>query len=140
MAYFDKDPAEYYISTGTERTGWNSGRTYRNDGVDIKESSGGDGYYVTKTEDGEWLRYTVFAEAKGNYKLKVDVASERSSGMLSIKANGSSSRSTAVSSTGGEENWKTIEVKGIPLQKGANTIVLFVEKGGFNIKSFKLVR
>ncbi|HUH34021.1 MAG TPA: cellulase family glycosylhydrolase, partial [Daejeonella sp.] len=38
-AYFDRDSAEFYISTGTDRTGWNSGRTYRNDGVDIHKST-----------------------------------------------------------------------------------------------------
>ena len=36
---------------------WNEGRQYRNDGVDIAGSDGQ--YYVSWTEVGEWLQYTI---------------------------------------------------------------------------------
>ena len=61
-AYYDTDVYNYQVSSGTY-TAWNSGWTYRNDGVDIEASSDGyagtNGYDVGWTADGEWLQYTV---------------------------------------------------------------------------------
>ena len=54
-AYFDRDTADYHVSTKKWSAG-NRGRTYRNDGVDIvRDSSAYERYYVNNIEKGEWL-------------------------------------------------------------------------------------
>ncbi|HEY1023562.1 MAG TPA: cellulase family glycosylhydrolase [Sphingobacteriaceae bacterium] len=139
VAYFDTDTAEHYISTGTERTGWNQGRSYRNDGVDIAKESSAGSYYITKVEDGEWLNYTVFGDSKGLYTLNLQVASEDGGQKLSVTVNDAiSTRHIEIPKTGGSETWQMVEVKDVALEKGANKIRIYMEKGGFNFKSFLL--
>lgn len=137
-AYFDTDTSEHYISTGTARTGWNSGRTYRNDGVDIAKGKEDGDYFVTKTEDGEWLQYTVLADAPGRYTMAIRVSAAGPGGSLSVSANGQDLAAVAVPGSG--ENWRDITVKDVPLRKGSNQIRIRVEKGGFNVASFRLTR
>jgi endoglucanase len=138
-AYLDKDSAEYYISTGTDRTGWNSGRTYRNDGVDIRPGEGKDSeFYVTKIEPGEWLSYTILANKKGKYKLKLNVASDNAQGQISVQANNRASGSVSLANTGGAENWQEITIRNVSLMKGLNNIRIHFQSGGFNFKSFEL--
>ncbi|HEY1006417.1 MAG TPA: cellulase family glycosylhydrolase [Sphingobacteriaceae bacterium] len=139
-AYSDKDTSEHYISTGTGRTGWNSGRTYRNDGVDIEQGNQNGEYYVTKTEAGEWLQYTVSSEAPGRYTLRLRVSAAQPGGKISVSVNGRDFQAVDVPATGGEENWKDIAVEKIPLKKGANQVRIRIENGGLNFRSFQLVR
>jgi endoglucanase len=138
-AYFDRDSAEYYISTGTSRTGWNAGRTYRNDAVDIQKEAGNEGYFISKIEDGEWLNYTILAPKKGEYKLKLNVASDQSLGKLTVLANTIKVKSIAVPNTGGQQTWKQVEIPKVILKEGSNTIRILADKGGFNLKSFQLI-
>src|SRR5688572_33291460 len=73
VAYYDMDTANYRISSGKAGEG-NRGNTYRNDGVDIVVDSLAPGtWYVTHTEKGEWLQYTVNVPKEGRYDLKFKV-------------------------------------------------------------------
>ena len=139
-AYFDTDTTEYYISTGTQRTGWNMGRTYRNDGVDIQKDAApaeAESFYVSKIEDGEWLNYTVNAEKKGTYTLNLNIASDNMTGKISFLTNNLPAKIMLVPNTGGEQKWQNIKLKNIFLQKGRNNIRIYADKGGFNLKSFQ---
>jgi endoglucanase len=81
-AYYDKDTASYQYTPGVNTTG-NKGRTYRNDGVDIKTDATGP--YIMSIEDGEWLQYTVNVKAKGVYSIRFAVAGNVNDGKLSLK-------------------------------------------------------
>ena len=84
VAYFDRDTANYRISTGKQSTG-NFGGVYRNDGVDIYKDSLDPGkFYVGKIEDGEWMQYTVNMLETGRYDIAFVVAAEQSGGVLSL--------------------------------------------------------
>lgn len=80
-AYHDGDAANYHVSTGGERQVWNTGRTGRNDGVDLARTPDGE-LKVVDFKAGEWLRYTVSADA-GRY-----VASVVGSGPMEVTVNG----------------------------------------------------
>jgi endoglucanase len=140
-AYFDMDTTNYRISSGKESTG-NRGRTYRNDGVDIYEDSLQKGsWYVGHTEDGEWLQYTLDVLEGGDYDLKISVSAGNSGSALSVSNHFVEGKHTmSVPSTGGNMNWEFITVKKIPLQKGINHLRIGIEKGGFNIKSFRFLK
>ena len=56
VAYADRIDADYHTDTGKERTEWNDGRTYRNDGVDIAREPDGTPY-VTAFERSGWGEY-----------------------------------------------------------------------------------
>ncbi|MCC9166179.1 cellulase family glycosylhydrolase [Pontibacter harenae] len=141
-AYFDKDTANYYISTGGDRTPWNKGHTYRNDGVDIK--SGQEKYeahYVSNMEAGEWLQYTVQAEQHGVYDLQLQVASERGTGKIAVLQNGTVvSNAVAVPETGGEQNWQTVQISGVSLAKRENTLRVKAQSGEFSLNSLQFER
>ena len=140
-AYFDRDSAEFYISTGPNRTGWNSGRTYRNDGVDIEKAlDSQDAYYVSKIEDGEWLNYTINSDKEGEYIMKLKVASVNAGGKVSLLTNKIASKSFDVPNTGGQEQWHSILIKKVSLKKGLNNIRVKADKGGFNLKSIQLLK
>ncbi len=101
-AYHDSDAANYHVSTGGERQVWNTGRTGRNDGVDLARTADG-GLKVVDFKAGEWLRYTVTATA-GRYGVNVV-----GSGLTEVIVNGGSAvKSGAV----------------VELLPGTNTLVL----------------
>ncbi len=141
-AYFDKDTANYHVATGGERTGWNHGRTYRNDGVDIMpiQDEVTNGYGVGWTEAGEWLQYTLDVKKAGNYRIGLRVASEKEGKVLLLANGAASSQSIAIPATGGTTTWQTVTAKGVRLKKGQNTLRVKVEEGGFNLNHLQLSR
>src|SRR3546814_17487032 len=73
VAYHDRVDADYHIATGGDRTEWNDGRTYRNDGVDIVREADG-APFVDRFEAGEWMQYTITAEHGGTARLVLATA------------------------------------------------------------------
>ncbi|MEA3079591.1 MAG: hypothetical protein QOF05_999, partial [Sphingomonadales bacterium] len=75
VAYADRVDADYHTETGGERTEWNDGRTYRNDGVDIAREADGSPY-VSAFERGEWMQYSLDAAAAGPRGATLTIADE----------------------------------------------------------------
>lgn len=69
VAYFDADYQNLWVDT-QQRTTWNSGHAYRNDGVDIY-SDGTNGFFVGDIKAGEWLSYSVPVKAGKTYQVTV---------------------------------------------------------------------
>ncbi len=132
IAYQDNDFGNYYVSTGGDRTAWNNGHVYRNDGVDIFENE--DVFYVGDIEEGEWLQYTFHAENAGSYKLSFRLASN-AEGIAEIILNGKSMGTIEVSDTSGE--WKWFSLANVQLQKGKNQLRFKIKNGGFKFKSIR---
>ena len=74
VSYFDKDYADYHVSTN-EFQPWNQGWQYRNDGVDIQDNmdSDGNGFHVAFTDSDEWLIYSVNIENTGFLTSLLDI-------------------------------------------------------------------
>ncbi|MES1217131.1 MAG: cellulase family glycosylhydrolase [Bacteroidota bacterium] len=134
VAYYDKDTANYRISTGKGSVG-NRGGVYRNDGVDIyKDSSRYERYYVGSIEDGEWLQYTLNIVSKGSYTIKLNIAADNADGKISIlNDNVSLAKEIPIPATGGGKKWKTIEIKKVTLEAGIHHLQILADKGGFNL-------
>jgi hypothetical protein len=128
QAYVDKDTANYHVSTGGQRTLWNNGRTYRNDGVDIAREVDGTPF-VEDFGDGEWLKYTVVADKAGTYDLTV---SARGAGKLSAAVN-SEAADVAVTTAGAA--WTTVQLPKARLLAGRNTIVLRSNGAAVQVRS-----
>lgn len=140
FAYLDKDEADYHISTGTDWVSWNKGRVYRNDGVDIERGKNSD-FYVTHIEIGEWMIYTINVVKAGIYTLELSVSSDNENGKINVTLNSNSKTETVtVPNTGGEQNWKTVEIKNMTLGKGNAVLKFYAESGGFDFKSIKFVK
>ncbi|MDX1409799.1 MAG: cellulase family glycosylhydrolase, partial [Saprospiraceae bacterium] len=79
VAYFDRDVANYQVSTGNY-TAWNQGWQYRNDGVDLEtctDNINSNGYNLGWLEDGEWLQYSISVAQDAVYDVQLRVASEQ---------------------------------------------------------------
>lgn len=141
IAYWDSDTANYWVSSG-ERSAWNSGYSYRNDGVDIEACSdtdpGSNHYNIGWTKDGEWLNYTLNVNATGVYDIVIRYAMANGPSTIAVKINGADvAFSKTLTSTGGDQKWKNIKVGSVHLAKGSQTFTLLFEKGGANIGFIK---
>ena len=81
IAYYDLDAANYQLTTGQWQA-WNSGWSYRNDGVDIEtnELANGNGHHIGFTYKGEWMNYTINVDQSATYNLIVYTTSKESGG------------------------------------------------------------
>lgn len=136
-AYSDKDFINLWVSDPAKRSEWNSGNQLRNDGVDIYRTKDNE-YYVGKTESGEWLQYTIGSKVDKTYTFEIKYASENDAKIRIEDASGKQLASISLSSTGGNEIWKTASAKGIHLKKGENKIRIYFENDGVNLNYFEV--
>ena len=135
-AYWDKDTANYRVSTG-QNIAWNKGRVYRNDGVDIEvcTDSFSNGFCVSSIEDGEWLQYTVHAEKEGTYNIRLRTKTDDAKGKIQLQLNNQNiGLETAVNKNNG---WQNTDVKNISISKGTHQIKVRAVQGGFSLASLQ---
>lgn len=113
-AYHDTVDADYHVATGGERTPWNNGATYRNDGVDIVRAVEGSPY-VTDFVTGEWMRYSADVAKPGRWTVTARVRSAKG-GRIGINARGV----TVPPST----EWQTIMLAEVDLPAGPGAAIL----------------
>ncbi len=123
-----------YNDTG----GSNNGGKYRNDGVDIQNTSdSGGGHNVGWTANGEWLEYTIASTSSGTYSISFRVSSSSSSSSsksISVSLGGSNLGSIDIPNTGGWQNWQTVRLNNISIHGGSNKVLrLNINGGSFNI-------
>lgn len=138
-AYFDTDTANYRISN-PKWVGGNSGRTYRNDGIDIKaDAKEADSYYVTDIATGEWMKYTVSVLQKGKYNISFIAAPGKTAGKLALSIDGKPIGKVTVIPAKENTNgaWQTYTLNNIPIKNGRQTLRLSAETGGFDLKAIR---
>jgi len=143
QAYFDMDIADFRVSTGNF-TAWNSGWSYRNDGVDIEKTEDNvntNGYNVGWTADDEWMQYDVNVTESGVYSANVRVASGGDGGQFHFAiGEGAISPIVNVSGTDGWQNWETVTASNIVLTPADKKIRFYVDASGFNVNSFEFTK
>jgi endoglucanase len=109
LAYVDK----IFQKIPYDGPDWNSGHTYRNDGVDIEATTDatGNGVNVGWLEYNDWMNYSVSVTQSGSYAVQFRVANgSNRSGGLSIKVDGTTIGSITVPPTGGFQTWTTVSL------------------------------
>ncbi len=133
IAYYDTDTASYHYTPGMNTQG-NRGRSYRNDGVDIRRDSSG--HHIFHIEDGEWLQYTVNIIDEGISDLLLSIAAETAGGRIIVYIDDQVlAQPIVVPTTGGNQQWADIKVEIPGLAKGIHVLRIHADKGGFNFKS-----
>lgn len=141
IAYFDSISGNYWVSDN-QRNDWNSGDSYRNDGVDISAITKNNSidYAVSHTEAGEWLQYTVNVKSTDTYKLTIEyTAQETEAQVYFTDEKGNRLTPTlSLSKTDNPSHWTPFTVS-IPLKKGTQKIRLHIDKGALllNAMHFK---
>lgn len=130
ISYFDVTYQN--IGGSTYNTGW----TYRNDGVDIERCTDQitNGYNVGWIESGEWLKFTLDVEESGIYDIKLRITANNSDGKIQMLVDSEDLASLIdVPSTGGWQNWQTLIVPDVEIKKGQRELMVRFFFGGFNI-------
>jgi endoglucanase len=129
FAYYDTASADYNLSTG-EFTAWNSGWSYRNDGVDIEKNTddiNSNGFHVGFVNQGEWMKYTVQVDETAVYKASIRLATEQNGGEFFLSIDGQEISTTqVVGSTGGWSQFSMFEVDDIILTEGQHSLLLHI--------------
>jgi endoglucanase len=137
-AYFDTQVADYNLSTGTFQP-WNSGWSYRNDGVDIERSQDpmSNGFNVGFTEKGEWMKYTVNVAESGVYRITTRVATESSDAKIHFTINDQSvTPSVDVARTGGWQTYEELVIEDVLLEEGMHGLKIQFDAGSLNLTNF----
>ena len=114
VAYHDTVDANYHVATGDERTPWNNGAAYRNDGVDIARDAGG-APYVGDFVTGEWMRYSADVATAGRWTVSARVRSARG-GRIGIDERG-------IAIPAGTA-WRTVKLADLDLPAGPGAATL----------------
>lgn len=135
FAYQDKEVTNITGNAGGQA--WNLGYSYRNDGVDIQESSDSDGhsngYNVGWTENGEWMLYTVQVDSSAAYKLSIR-HSGPNAGKIRLQLDGTDLTPILdLPATAGYNTWGTLDVENVVLYEGTHKLKVLIEKGGKNL-------
>jgi len=141
IAYSDSDYANYSLNTG-EFAAWNSGWTYRNDGVDIQtnnDSFNSNGFHIGYIKDQEWLNYTVNIDQSGFYNLITRYASNQSFGKIKFYLDDADiTEVVTLYNSGGWSNFTNRIINNIYLPSGTHTLKLkIIGDVEFNISSLE---
>jgi hypothetical protein len=134
IAYADRVDADYHTDTGGERTEWNDGRTYRNDGVDIARGPDGSPY-VTAFEAGEWMQFTLDSSASGPRRTALVIAADAAA-TVTVRINDRPPISLPVAATG---TWQTLPVPALVLDRGTNRLRVGVSSGSVRLKAIRFL-
>ena len=109
---------------------WNTGRTWRNDGVDIALDEGQP--VVAEFETGEWLRYTVTAERAGARPVTVIGSG---GGRVSMSLNGGA---PVMADLPAGDGWGEASLGALTFLEGTNTLVVKAENCRCRIKALEV--
>lgn len=125
--------------TYSDTTAENSGGTYRNDDVDIEETSDLDGgFNVGWIEAGEYLTFGETIEA-GTYDIIARVAA-KPNGTKSMKLTlGETETTFNFEGTGGWQNWRNLKIEGVTLNNDVNRVRVDMLTEGFNLNYIDLI-
>jgi endoglucanase len=138
-AYYDVDTATYHGDTD-EYINWNTGWSFRNDGVDIEgcTDSETNGYDVGWTAGGEWLQYTIEADSTASYTLNIRYAGE-TGGKVRFEIDGvPASNDVTLTPSGSWTAWKTVQSANFIFPAGTHKLKLYSINGGANFNYLKL--
>jgi hypothetical protein len=133
-----EDPDKF----GGNSQSWNTGWTYRNDGVDIQRSTDNVGaeYNIGWTNAGDWTGYTLQSDSSGIYTVSARIASNVSGGRLRLLYNEETiGEVVTIPKTGGWQDWEYVFVGEHYIEQGDGYLQLHVVDVEFNIKDINFV-
>ena len=139
VAYYDTESFQL-----NPPSSWNSGWTYRNDGVDIEnfyDQVNDNGYKVGFIDTDDWMNYTVNVAEDSVYTINVrQGCSGSTGGNFYFEADGV--RITPNYYTTNTGSWNIMANKAIPnviLSKSDRSVKFVAKGGGFNVTSFEFI-
>jgi endoglucanase len=137
VAYADLDTVDYHISTGKGWTAWNTGRVYRNDGVDIETDNGTSPFpYYVRMDSGEWLQYSFTTVKKAPYSLKIGFRPASPTATIGASVDGIVvAKEVTFLGERLRGHWTTAAIANITLEAGPHTLRVYAVKGKFDFRA-----
>lgn len=111
----------------------NEGGAYRKTtGVDIEICSEG-GYNIGYSKPGEWLEYTINVTTSDAYDIGIRVSTASDGVAMHLEFDGVETETIAIPNTGGWQNWRTVKVEDVYLQKGVQPMRICFETNDLNL-------
>jgi hypothetical protein len=130
----DFDEGGNGLSWYDKSTGNRDGQ-YRTDvDVDINTCDEG-GYYLTSTEPGEWVEYTLDVKKSGKYDLLMRVRNVSSDGAFHIDIDGENVSGSVAE--GANDAWQTLTVSGVELPQGTHVMRMTIDVKGYVFNWFE---
>lgn len=104
---------------------------YRSDNAGVDSSAGA--YFYGWTQNGEWVKYSIFANASGEYDFKARVASGVDNSGFSLLLDGAEVANVNIPNTGDFNTFTEIQGKTSAISKGGHILTLSVNSPYFNI-------
>ncbi|MBP1679224.1 MAG: Endoglucanase, partial [Bacteroidetes bacterium] len=128
----------------TGNSSYNSGWSFRNDGVDIEKCSDllSNGFNVGWTAASEFLTYTVEVPTAGLYHLGLRVSAGQAGGSVLLRMDGAVMGGVlSIPATGGWQSWVTVNAGQHTFAAGTHDFRVDIVSAGFNFASavFSLV-
>ncbi|MEX1158175.1 MAG: carbohydrate-binding protein, partial [Thermomicrobiales bacterium] len=128
-----EDYTSYY-----DTTRGNSGKTYRNDDVDIQEcadlAAGGACYSLGWVKPGEWLGFDVTVATGGTFTFTTRVATTNAGRSVNFEVDGVDvTGPLAVPVTGGMQTWASMTSNPVAISAGAHSLRLVANGSSFNL-------
>ncbi len=135
-AYKDND----FQNNQNNGAAWNSGWSFRNDGVDIEKCSDAitNGYNVGWTGSGEYLTFTITVQQDGKYNIAARLAAPNTGGSIGVGVDGGPLTVASVLATGGYQSWGTQSIGKYDLTAGTHVLKTAFFFGGFNVNYFDI--
>ncbi len=135
----DYNPGKKDIAYSDKSKG-NSGKAgIKKDDVDIAGS--GANLYLTNTEAGEWLTYTLDVSEAGYYDIALHAASGTNTGSLQLQSDGQDiTGNLLVPFTGSASTWSDTKLSYVFFAKGIHVLRANIKGAGFNLDYFSFSR
>ncbi len=135
-AYKDND----FQNFNNPFTAWNTGWSFRNDGVDIEKCTDAinNGYNVGWTASGEYLTFTITVQQDGKYNIAARLAAPNTGGSIGVGVDGGPLTVASVLATGGYQSWGTQSIGKFDLTAGTHILKTAFFFGGFNVNYFDI--
>jgi hypothetical protein len=99
-----------------------------------------DQYYVSWTEPGEWLQFTIEVPAAGEFKLELETKGVAST--LKLEINDEIQLDEIAINTDPENSsieWSSTTVQGVELPAGEHKIRFHIQEGAPDLRAFRLI-
>ncbi|MEI7421514.1 MAG: Ig-like domain-containing protein [Prolixibacteraceae bacterium] len=113
----------------------NRGGVYRTDGVDIlKKSDNLHGFFISWTEVGEWLSYTVDVKKSAKMDINLLIASKAGGGEIHLEMNDKPlTNHLVITGTGDDQQFRLFSFKDVYFKSGLRKLKVVIDKGGINL-------
>jgi len=135
IAYSD---TAYWSTNFDSPVAYNQGWMYRNDGVDIAWNSADGCHMVNRTDDGEWLKYTIHFQKEGPFNIGVRYATDMTNRQIRLYMDDTTDLTGVVTlpKTGGWSTWRTHVVSNVVVPAtGMHTVTVAIVAGGIDLTS-----